>query len=187
MDNIEQITDHEIAGERRLLSQFHGSQFQTFCGIWFDKIQAIEDVLYPMIQAKYLAYATGQTLEYLGELVGMPRPIGGLAASDDEIYRALIYGKIAANVSWGTKQDIYDIVGALQGTSIKVYNVYPAAVTVNYIASTVIDDCSCIRDILESATHPIEFDITAYTETPFGFSDDSTAYGFDVGEIGEAA
>lgn len=187
MRNITQITTHETDGNNRQLSQDYETQFASFAGAFFSRIQGLENVAFPLISERYLSNATGATLENIGTLVGMPRPTSGVAATDDDSYRVLVYGKIAANVSYGTKTDVYNIMGALGSTQINVFNVYPAALTVNYIGNAVISDCACIRAILENATSPIELDIVRITETPFGFEGDSTASGFGAGQIGGSA
>lgn len=187
MDNLTQITDHVEAGGKRLLAQFWDTQAQTFDQVQFQRYQDLEDVIFAIMGAKYLSASTGHALEELGDLVGYPLPAGFDSVTAANDYRALVYGQIAANVSYGTKSNIYDILGALGATDRRVYNLYPRSIHVDFIASEIIDDCACIVDIIESATHPIEINVTAYTEDYFGFDDDPNALGFDEGEIGEGA
>jgi hypothetical protein len=187
MDNLTQITDHVEAGGKRLLAQFWDTQAQTFDQVMFQRYQDLEDIIFEMMGAKYLSAATGFTLEEIGDLVGYPLPAGWDSTADANDYRALVYGQIAANVSYGTKSDIYDILGALETTDRRVYNLFPRSIHVDFIASEIISDCACIVDIIESATHRIEINVTAHTEGYFGFDDDPGALGFDEGEIGEGA
>lgn len=184
MDNVTQITTHVDDGGKRLLGQFWGTQVESYDDVLFGQYQELEDVIFAMIQAKYLSFATGYTLSQIGALVGFPRPTG---VENDDTYRALVYGRIAANVSYGTKQDIYDILGAFGATNRRVYNHYPRSIHVDFITSDVIADCDCVLNILNDATHPIEINITAHDADYFGFDDDPDALGFDEGIIGEGA
>jgi hypothetical protein len=116
----------------------------------------------------------------------MPRPPIGLAATDDNEYRPLIWAKIAANNSYGLVDDLYNVMGALELTDERLYQVYPASITVNFQPSDVIRDWLQLRPILSAAKAPVSLDICAHTATPFGFLGDDSAFGFGVGEIGGA-
>lgn len=184
MRNVSYISTHVTDGGNRMLGQFWDTQAQTIDAVQFQRYQDIEDIAFPMIAAKYLANATGYTLNQIGALVGRPRPNSTIS---DTAYKFLVYGQIAANVSYGTKQDIYDILGALNTSSRKVYNLFPRSIQADFILSELLDDLSVVVDIIEDATHPIEINVTAFTEEYFGFDDDTGALGFDSGEIGEGA
>ena len=188
MRNLEQITTHEADGFDRLKQDFKDKgNFKDLIGVLTARTQAFEDIAFPMIQSMYIANATGSTLDSIGENVGRTRPVFGDAATDDDVYRVLIYAQIAANTSVGRISDFYNILGALGLSNTKVYQVFPAALTVNYTPNTLTMTCACIRSILESASHPIELDIVQHSGTPFGFLGDSGAFGFGVGELGESA
>ena len=197
MDNIVKITDHAAQAGRRLIDWFKGGSFQTLTEALAGRIQGMEDVTFPLISERYLANATGFTLDQIGELVGFPRPTSGTAATDDDIFRVLIYAKIAANTSNGTASDVYNIMGILGTTDIKVYDVYPASIEIQYTSSNVIADCQCIRRILEGAddtdggaTAPIGIGITQNNSVdgalPFGFAGTTGAGGYGVGQIAGA-
>ena len=190
MDNITQITDHSAKAGNRLIDWFKGGTFQELTEALAGRIQGIEDVTYPLIQARYLALATGITLDNTGAQVGIDRIVG----QADEDYRILIYAKIAANTSNGTIPDIYNIMGILGATDIKVFDVFPASIELQYTASDIISDCGCIRRILEGAdatdggaTAPIAIGISQNNATdgalPFGFEGTVGAGGYGIGQI----
>lgn len=187
MDNLTPSTTIAAEGVALLLSQFRSQgNVPDFLQAFLDEVQAAETAITGPYADLYLATATGWALDQLGELVGMPRPTHGAAATDDAEYRVLIYGQIAANVSHGTLPDLYNILRSLGLTSVRLFEVYPASLTVNYVGTPTVDDCGCVRAILERATPPIELDITSHSEAPFGFEGDRTAYGFDEGELGDS-
>ncbi len=183
--DITQITDHAAAARARLYDQVKTGDFADLVEAKASRYQDLEDALSPMIAERYLDQAVGQQLTNIGAEVGEPRPTTGEAATDDDVYRVLIYARIAANVSEGRAVDLLGIIATLGGGSPFIMDVYPASVTINYRASNVLS-CNCISEILRQAAPPVTFDITQHTDTPFGFAGDSSASGFGIGEIGES-
>ena len=193
MKNITQITDHATQAGSRLIDWFKGGTFQELVEALAGRHQGLEDVTFPLISERYIANATGQTLTNIGSMVGFERTPG----MTDATLRILIYAKIAANTSNGTIPDVYNIMGIVGATNIKVFDVYPAAIEVQYTASQTVSDCGCIRRILEGeddtdggATAPIEIGLTqANTESgflTFGFEGTVGAGGVGVGQIAGA-
>lgn len=192
MDNISYITDHATQAGNRVIDWFKGGTFQELVEALAGRYQGLEDVVYPLIEAKYLANATGATLDGIGLLVGIARTVG----QTDDAYRVLIYAKIAANISEGRMPDIYNIMSTLQATNIKGFDMYPAAIHLQYGQSPIAPNCGCIRRILEGvddtnsgATAPIEIDLVqdiSESGIPFGFAGTVGAGGFGVGSIGLA-
>lgn len=182
MKNIELNTGISDEGVSLLLHQFssHGNAHE-FVRAFLSEVQDIENATVPLIAASYLENAQDWTLDQIGKLVGVER---GIKTNDE--YRVFIYAQIAANTSYGTLNDVYNILGALGLGDVKAKNVYPASITVNYIPNNLTLTCACIRMILESATLPIAMDITSHGGTGFGFMGDTSAYGFGVGELGTA-
>ena len=182
---ITEITTIEADGKALLLSQFqNGSNIPEFLGVFLAEVQALETAAVQSIAKRWLMQATGWALEQIGELVGMPRPTG---LTDDNQYRILILTQIAANISNGTLPELYNILRSMELTNVDIWEVYPASLTVNYTPNTLITPAQ-IREVLERATHPISFDITAIQDsTPFGFEGDFEGFGLDIGTLGDAA
>lgn len=189
MKNLTERTNVKEIGLKLPLSQFKkkAPNFMALLGIFFDELQLAETAITQGVTKRYIANAEGWALEQWGNLVGMPRPLTGTASTSDPAYRVLVLGQIAANISYGTLPDLYAIMGALQLTQVKIFDLYPASITVNFLGNSIITDTSWVRDILERATHPIQFDITRHTETPLGLAGDLSGYGIGIGEIGEGA
>lgn len=187
MDNITIRTGVVSDGQRLLLSQFrNGSNVEDLLGALLAEAQLFEDACVPLIESLWLKNATGWVLDQYGKLVGYERPAFGPAYDDDDAFRILIYGQIAANVSYGTMPDLYQILNTLELGSPYIADVYPAAITVNYEQSQLSAEYDFVRDVLERATHPIEIDITEITALPFGLLGDDSAIGLGVGEIGRS-
>lgn len=188
MMNLTKITDHATAASGRLLQQFQtGGQLQQLVEVIGGRYQSIEDAAYAMIAARYLTDADGATLEHIGDKVGASRPTYGPASTSDDAYRVLIYGKIAELVSYGTIPDLYNLLRALELTNVRIFQIYPASLTINFINNSLTLSCGCIRSILEAATPPVALDISMHGPEPFGFEGDSEAYGFDAGDLGATA
>lgn len=189
---MEHITNHEeravalIPGYLKLDNTL--GTMETKIIIWTAYIQEIEDVFWDILVQKILKTATGIYLEYIGKLLGMPRPLTGTASTNDDSYRALIYAKIASNTSQSTRTDIISILKILGENLPKLKNLYPATLKVQYakakIAETFLTVAE-VKNILQNASAPINLEVSRYTDTPFGFADDINASGFDVGELSE--
>lgn len=184
MDNITEKTTVVTDGGKRPLGQFRNKpKWMGVLNALLTECQALESATIQSIEARYLANSTGWALEQSGNLVGMPRPAYGVAHTDDNAYRALIYGRIGANVSHGTEEDLLGILRTIQTVSPQIFDLTPATIAVQFQPSPIIDR-SFIREILKQAKAPVTMEITEITATPFGFAGDNTAYGYGVGEIG---
>lgn len=184
MAEVTERTDIVETGLRLPLSQFQSKpRWSGMLRVVLEEIQTLETAIVQSIAKRFIQNATGWALEQIGELVGMPRPAYGDAATDDDAYRILIYGQIAANQSHGTLPDLYNLLRALQLTNVRLYNLR-GAIVVNYTSTELSETYSFVRGLLERATHPIAFDITSTTSTPFGLLGDDLAYGLGVGHIG---
>lgn len=184
--DITQITNHEAAARARLYDQFKAGDFADLVEAKASRYQGLEDALFPMIAERYLDQAVGQQLTNIGEEVGQPRPATGDAATDDDVYRVLVYARIAANVSEGRAVDLLGIIATLGGANPVIFDTYPAGITINYESTNVLS-CNCISNILREAAPPVSFDIVAHSATPVGFEGDSSGFGLDSGELGDAA
>jgi hypothetical protein len=185
MQGLSYITTHETDGAARMLASLRGGTAEEFFRVFLRRHQGLEDVLWSLIESRQLANATGATLEMIGEKVGQPRPAFGPASTADGPYRVLIYGKIAENVSYGTIPDIYNILRSLELVNVKVYQNYPASITINYVSNSLTLACACVGSIIARATHPITaIDITEHFVDGFGFEGNILAGGFDFGPLG---
>jgi len=80
------------------------------------RVQEIENCAWDVLERYTLGGADTARLDVLGRIVGQPR-----FWSDDEIYRAVLRGKIRANRSRGLTDDIVDVVQAITPSSDPVH------------------------------------------------------------------
>jgi len=181
MDNLEYITTHAADEAARLIDHFRGGSFEDLILGLGGRWQVLEDQLQIILTARYIANATGETLRNIGADLGVTQ-----SSTNDDTYRIFVYARIGENRSSGSREDVYNVLSLLGLTQIRMYDNYPATVTLNYIPNSITIGCDCIKAILAASSLQVEYDITAHGSTPFGFEGDSTAFGFGVGEIGSA-
>lgn len=169
MNNLTEITTIVADGQSRQLSQFKETNVQAILGIFLSQVQELETAIVQGLTKTYLAVATGWMLEQWGEIVGEPRPAYGDAATDDNVYRGLIYARIAVNNSFGTLPDVYKILRLLNATKSKAKELYPATISLEYTGSMYILG-SQIRAVLELATSPISINLTHYESAADAFA-----------------
>jgi|SRR3989344_2371633 len=184
MDNITEITTIVEDGSKRPLAKLQkATKFMAVLQAFLAELQELETAIIATISARYIANAIGWQLDQTGKLVGRPRPAYGPAVTDDNAYRALVYAQIAANTSSGMESNVLGLLGALQTGDPHVYDVYPAAIVINYQPTPLINSAD-MRDILMQTKAPVAMDISEHTDQPFGFLGDGGAFGFDEGQIG---
>jgi hypothetical protein len=184
------ITSHIADAKDRLLYQFRRgtSDISDLLATFSDRYQGMENVLYDLYFYLNLDNAYGELLDKIGVEHNMPRPITGLASTDDNAYRLLIKAKIAANTSDGLREDIYNILGILGASNIWLQNIYPATIQINYtgISESLIIP-SELSNLLESGTQPISINISNYHETEyFAFFGCPGGAGFSNGYLGSS-
>jgi len=186
MRGLTQITNHGEAAFERLPQFFKdGGNFGQAVQVLAERWNRVEQELFNVLIGRYLANATGVTLDQIGHDIGEDRPLSGPAATDDNSYRVLIYGRIGANISHGTEPNLLRILGALGVGKPRIIPVFPASITVNLIPTALLEGTNFIREILTMAKASVAMDITQHSTAPFGFEGNLDAFGFDDGEIGE--
>lgn len=186
MRGLTQITDHGEAAFERLPQFFKdGGTFGQAVKVMADRWNRVEQEFFNIMIGRYLANATGETLNQIGHDVGEDRPITGPAATDDDQYRVLIWGRIGANRSHATRPDLLRILGLLQVGRPRIYSAYPAALMVNFIPTPLLAGTDHVHDILTLAKASVEMDIVQYSANPMVFEGDTTGFGLDSGELGD--
>lgn len=148
-----------------------------------DQVQDLEDAAYSLIMGRAIQYATGATLERIGDELNLPRPITGLAATDDGAYRALLFGQIVVHTSHGEPESVLQLLRLLGATAVVLREVYPAAIDLDYTGDLLTTDPDTIR-LLEQATAPVRLMVSQRPAgSPFGFDGDPEALGFGQGEF----
>ncbi len=126
-------TTHVEEALSQLLQQYQGQpRLESLLTALVNQIQDLEDASYPLNAGRQLAFAVGQQLDGLGEIIGLPR--NGL---DDDTYRIFLIGTIAKNFSDSTIKSITTILLLLLDPAfLLVFETFPAGVSVQFGGST---------------------------------------------------
>lgn len=104
-----QITNHVAAAQARLLVEYQQSPIlQGLIGVFAARVQLIENALYAVMTQRALATASGQQLDNLGKIIGLPRsavPGGNV----DATYAIWLRVQILVNVSTGAAPNLIAI------------------------------------------------------------------------------
>jgi hypothetical protein len=180
--------DHIIELKKRQLSQFKDkTNFNKWLEIIGTELNELEQVMTDMKNNLSIQTATGVYLDKIGLeiLQAPPRPLG----MSDNNYRAICYAQILLNTYNGNCQQLLDFFKILGSTSIvfkEYYDFCLVDIQYNNIDPLVFSPTK-ILELLESSTHPIQFDLTYFTDLPFVFDGDMSGLGFDEGELGASA
>jgi hypothetical protein len=123
-----EIMDHVEEGLARLIYQYsNATNLQSLLTSFILQVQVIENVLTDMNNLRYLGQASGQQLDNIGEIVGIPRPIG----TSDAAYFLEILGQIKINISQGQPEQIIQVFLLFTGvTQVRLFEEFPAEVLV---------------------------------------------------------
>lgn len=113
----------------RLIEQYKNAvNLQKMLSILVERMQLIENENYKFKSIYNIPTQTAVLLERIGNIVGQQR----LGFSDD-VYRLLIYAKIAINISGGTPENIINIFKIIVKASFVKYDeLYPAGIQLQY-------------------------------------------------------
>lgn len=178
------ITTHEADIKKRLLFQFRrkNGTFTQLVSALGNRYQGIENVLNDIYLKRFIDNAEGVVLDWIAQETGIRnRPVN----FTDEQFRILIKAHIAANTSQGIKSNLENILKILGSEKTNIKDIPYASASIQLKGNLLIS-LEDIKNILIKATAPISFEITKYTDTPFGFLEDPTSFGFDVGELGDS-
>ena len=113
---IEPITNHFNQGLVKLAPPFWGKpRIAAMLRAMLRRVQEIEDTTWEVLETYTIEGADTARLDVLGKIVGQPRFWG-----DDDIYRAVIRGKIRANRSRGLTDDLIDVVQLTLASTVTV-------------------------------------------------------------------
>jgi hypothetical protein len=100
------INNHVQLALSKLITQYQNSKnLKALITAFSEQIQIIEDTLGDMNVLRYLPYATGQQLDNIGKIVGLPRPPG----LSDAQYTLELYGQIKINTSQGQPEQAIQV------------------------------------------------------------------------------
>lgn len=176
--SVAAINTHVADALSRLLQQYKNSpKLQSIVESLAEQIQTLEDTLQDIDISRSVAVATGENLDRIGESLGVVRS----SATSDEIYRILILGKIAANVSQGETEAVIATYALLtQASEVTLTEIFPAAIIIfsnGEVDPSLASIVSEYLNISTAAAVSVE-SFGIYEDPPFGFDGDSQAQGF---------
>lgn len=181
---VTQITNHAETATRRIPQHLYESdQFRGLVQALAGRFQALENQAFLILIGKYLKNAVGKTLTYIGSLVGAQRPLG---PENDDVFRAVVYAQIAVNTSNGSWPELLNILGLLNCSGIRVWDIVPATMQIQYTGEAYIDGDK-IKETLEKATAPLAVNLSKYTgNDSLVCAGKNTGLGFGYGKMGES-
>jgi hypothetical protein len=147
-----------------------------------ERVQGVENVACNLILGRALANATGATLDLWGEVLDLPRSTTGPDATDDGVYRALLFGQVVTNTSAGDLESVLTLMRLLGADAVRVTPDYPAGLRMEYRGDLITGDADTMT-LLVKATTAVSLTVIETTVHPFGFASDPNAYGFGDGEL----
>jgi hypothetical protein len=148
---ITEILTHIADAKKRLIQQYKGKpRIESLVEAFVQDFQNLETVGKDLNENRSIDTATGNTLDRLGDIVGLDRESG---QSDDD-YRILLKSKIGQNVSQGEPERIIDIARVLTGANLVLLDErYPAGLAVGVdVPVPTQDEINMLIEILDKAS-----------------------------------
>lgn len=109
-------TDHASKARGNLIEQFKSCEnIEALLDVFSAQVQDLEDVLFELIDNRFLDDAVGEQLDGLGRIVNLQRN-----NLDDDTYRTQLKAQIATNASSGTVEDVVAVVSLILGENYTV-------------------------------------------------------------------
>ena len=140
--------DHIAEGTSKVITQYAQKPvFMTYLAVFLNQIQLVENAAADVLDAFTLDNAVGFRLDWVGAKVGQTR-IG----TTDDVYRRFIRGRISANRSRGSVQDVVKVARAVLDT----FTYTQCSTTVAVYTRDILDEQSAasVRELLEQASGP---------------------------------
>ena len=164
----------------RFLTQFKNStQLKSLGGAYMGPMQGLEDNIQSLYEDRWIISAFGETLNKLGEMVGVPRN-----GRTDEEYRLAILSEITLQYSSGSIDDIIATAKTITGAGkIRYFENPPAGFMLNIVDITNGDtqNWDVVRSSIDGVRPAgVEFWIvvTYDDEESFSFLEDPIGLGF---------
>jgi len=171
----------ETANNRLLFQYKNSPNLQAILDSYVSNpVQKLEDMFYQFYKLFDIDLSTGDQLDNIGRILNQPRE-----SRTDEIYRIILKGAIGANSSEGSTEEVYSVWKILsRGNTLRINRIAPALIEFYTDVDIPADLVTTIFELMEKA---ISAGVQIYginyfrPAGYFGWSDDPTAEGFDVG------
>jgi hypothetical protein len=187
---IDYITSWSTRLTSRLYEQFKsGANWAKLVALLARQAQALEDSAQSLFTLASINDSVGTQLDVIGGIVGQPR-----LGISDAAYRLRLQGRVAANRSSGSPEDLYNMIRSLTGTPAgglrhvitrsppKAFQFHVNVVLTPTQAQTAV---SFIHDAKSAGTRAVFEWQEAANASMFAY--DSGGAGYDVGLYGGAA
>lgn len=169
--------DHNARARGRLIAQYQGKSVpEAMMGLIGDRIQALDDIAYTVLHQHGLDTAWGFLLDDVGERVGLAR--NGL---EDNAYRVRLGGRVLANASSGSYEDVRRVLDFLmQGLyDVRLEQAPPATMILRTAQLLQADGDAFAQTVMRAAPAGVrcivEWELPVEQGLTFGFEDDNTA------------
>lgn len=131
---FELIQDHSGRAIDRLTTLYdEATTLKHVIRLQTDRMQQIENVAYDLLTKRWIATASGEQLDRLGEIVGGPR-----RGRPDSDYRDQLNVRIGFNMSSGEPESVINLVDVLtNANNVKLKEYYPATISVQTDGDTI--------------------------------------------------
>lgn len=169
--------------KERLVQQFKESpNINRSLEIYGEELEELQVVFQDLRDNLNLANIEGIVLDEYARIICAPQRTVGMS---DNLYRNVLYAQILINTYKGTSDELLAFFTTLGATGVTYQELGNATVRIQYTGLTpAVFPPSLILTSIRKGTHPITFDISYYTPTPFGFLGNPNAYGFGTGSLG---
>jgi hypothetical protein len=173
---IAKNNNHESEALARLISQYKDKEnFEKLIKIIATRTQEQEEMLYSMYNRFNIANSEGNQLDTIGDIIGQKR-----FSFTDDIYKLLLYSRIALNTSGGTPENIMSLFTILiNNAEIQYIEQYKAGIHLWY-ASDVVPDEDLINYTIEAINNSLAAGVSLLSygifdeENPFYFDEEDT-------------
>lgn len=145
---LTQTTTHVAEAKDRLVQQFKGkTKLEALLTAYVNQIQDLEDVFFQLLEERVIDTAVGVQLDGLGDIVGEERK-----GKNDTSYRTWIRGRIRANRSSGTPEDMLEIADLItDANALAIEEYYPAGFNL-IIFDDLLENIDDVEAILDDAS-----------------------------------
>ena len=125
MTDIARISTHITDGIGRLIEQYKSSpRLTALLSVLLNRTQDLEDVGFPLLSRLKLDELSGTQLDRFGSIVGQER-----RGNTDDVYRILIYSRIAINSCGGKIENVIYIFKLVsQALHVDFRELFPASI-----------------------------------------------------------
>lgn len=175
-------TNHVTEGISYLLEQFKGlTNWPKVLTAFLDQIQDLEDMFSDLIGISNIDDAEGDQQDVLGKIVGEARQ-----GRSDADYTPFIKGRVLVNRSYGTSENIIELLTVLNtGTEVVFTPLQPAAYTAYMLQAVASEDVAeQYAEMMQEATMAGVNGQLLYSAVPEDerFKFDTAGQGFDEGK-----